>query len=122
MSSGSFVTVPYLTSESTPRVLPLRCQPESIAPTGGGAVGPITGTQLVKAPGSSRKSYGIHCRHIVIARKIGTAAGPYTGASVFAKLPVGSPGQMAGFPVGFVLTYAGQADWQVVSQVPEKIR
>lgn len=122
MSQGSFVTVPYLTSETVPRVLPIRVQPESIAVTGGGAVGPINGTQKVIAPGRSRKRYGIHARHIVIARKVGTNAGPYTGSTVQAKLVVGSPGQMAGFPVGTVVTYAGNSDWEVVSQVPELIR
>lgn len=122
MTTGAFSTVPYLTSETAPRVLPLLVHAATVLPTGGGAVGPITGTQRVHAPGKSRKSYGIHARYVVVSRKIGTGVGPYTGASVTAKLAVGSLAQFGALPVNTVVTYAGQTDWVVVRQVPELIR
>ena len=117
-----FQTVPYLTSESTPRVVNVRARPEVLTTTGGGATGPSTSKQYAYGPGKSRRSYGIHARHIVVSRSVGTGLGPYTSATVRARLVVGSPGQMSGFPVGTVVTYNGKNDWVVVAQVEEKIK
>ena len=122
MSYGAYSIVPYLTSETAPRVLPLKVHAATVLPTGGGAVGPIVGSQRVHAPGRSRKAYGIHARYVVVSRKIGTGVGPYTGSSLTAKLAVGSVAQFGALPVGTAVTYAGATDWVVVSQVPELIR
>lgn len=122
MSQGEFGTYAYVTSELVPRILPIRLQPETIAVSGGGSSSPTTGTQRVTAPGKSRKAYGIHARYVTIARKIGTGVGPYTGGTVTAKIAVGTPGQMAGLPIGQTVSYGGLTDWLVVSQTPEIIK
>lgn len=123
MSQGSFVIAKYKTSEATPRILPIKQQPETeegdnVQPEGEFSVG----GSYVHAPGKSRKAYGIHCRYITLSRKVGTATGPYTGASVSVKVPVLDPARLAANAVGSAVTYRGIAGWVVVSYTPEKIR
>lgn len=123
MSQGRFGTFRYLTSEPTPRVLPIRLQPESVVAPNAEAAGTISpGSQRVKAPGSSRRSYGIHSRYITLTRNVGTEAGPYTGGSVSVKIPILDPASVISFPIGAAATYGGYSDWEVASYTPEFIR
>ena len=117
---SKFAVISYLTDETTPRHLALKVRSAVSVVGGGGASVPIdAGAQYAYAPGKSKRSYGIHARYIVISRSIGTDGGPFTTSTVSAKIAIGTPGQMTGFPVGFVVTYAGKSDWTVVRQVQE---
>lgn len=122
MSAGQFQTFKYQTSETTPRILPIRLQPESISGDNAEPEGALTGSQRVHSTGASRRSYGIHCRYMTLSRKVGTATGPYTGGSVSAKIPLLTQAAIASFPVGSTVTYAGASDWEVASHTPETIR
>lgn len=122
MSQGVFQLASYTTSEVVPRVLPIRLQPETIAVSPTGATEALTGSQKVRAPGKSRKSYGVHCRYMTLSRKTGAPDGPYTGGSVSVKIAILTEAGFVAFPVGTVVEYAGQNDWVVASQTPELIR
>lgn len=122
MSQGSFTLAKYQTSEAAPRILPIRVQPETLLEDNAEAAGGLTGSQRVKAPGSSRSSYGIHCRYMTLARKVGTLDGPFTSATIPAKIALMTEAAVASYPVGATVVYGGQSDWIVVSHTPELIR
>lgn len=122
MSTGQFQTFKYQTSETAPRILPIRLQPETISADNPEPAGGLTGSQRVHSTGASRRSYGIHCRYMTISRKVGTATGPYTGGSVSAKIPILTEAAVAALPVGSTVEYAGVTDWEVASHTPETIR
>lgn len=119
MSGQIFATYAYLTSEAVPRVLPIRLGTDIAALSGGGSTQALTGEERVKAPGSSRKSYGIHARYYTMARRVG-AAGGYGASTVRVKVAVGAPGQMP--KIGDILNYQAKTDWIVVSLTPELIK
>ena len=123
MSSGAFQTFKYqLSAENGGGIHPIRLQPESVFGDNAEPAGGTTSNQRVRSAGSSRRSYGIHCRYMTIARPVGTAAGPYTGSSVTAKIPLLTPGAVTQFPVGSTVVYAGQTDWLVVSHTSETVK
>lgn len=122
MSQGAFSTAKYETSETTPRILPIRVQPETILEDNPEPAGGLTGSQRVKASKSNRNAYGIHARFMTLSRKIGSVEGPFSGATVQASVVLLTPAAVASYPVGSTVSYGGVADWEVSSHTPEKIK
>lgn len=122
MSQGSFSTAKYQTSETTPRILPIRLQPETVLEDNPEPAGGLTGSQRVKASKSNRNAYGIHARYMTLSRRIGDADGPFTGATIQATVVLLTPAAVASYPVGSTVTYGGLNDWEVSSHTPEKIK
>lgn len=119
MASFQFDTYSYVTSETTPRVMPIRMNVD-LAVVIGNLKTPVTTTpERVHSSGNSRKKYGVHARYFTMARKIGVAGG-YTGGTTRVKVAVCAPTAMP--KVGDVLAYGGKVDWVVVSVTPELIK
>ena len=123
MSQGAFTLLRYKTSEVPARVLIIKAQPETTSDDNTEATGTLSPNGgRVRAPGRSRKAYGIHARYVTLSRKVGAPDGPYTGGSVTVKIPILDPANVSKYPAGGVTTYRTIADWVVVGVTPELIR
>lgn len=115
--AGRFATAKYETNEGA--IHPIRVQPETITADNPEPPGGVSESLYVRVSGSKR-AYGIKARYITLSRKIGTDS-DYSGATVYARIPVLLASAWIAYVPGSTVTYQG-VDWTVASKTVESLR